>query len=99
VRAPGVFDLQAMSSVQYGYAYLVAFWLKPVLGLAVLLIVDQARRAPWPAPAFVDGQTSPPGARRLSLGYGALVLLLLANVVVLIYLHSLSHLGANLAPG
>jgi hypothetical protein len=95
VHPPGVFDVQAMENVPYGSAYLVAFWLKPILGLAVLAILARARHAPRPAHAWIGVHAV---ATRLSVGYGALVVLLLANVVVLVYLHSLSHLSVSLAP-
>lgn len=89
IRAPGAFDLTAMSLVPFGTAYMVTLWVKVLLALAVLVFVNQART--------MTTLSSRSAIMRLSVAYGTLVVLLLASVAVLVYLHSLSHLNGYLA--
>lgn len=88
IRAPGAFDLTAMSQVPFGTAYVIALSAKVFLALAVLVFLDQARTA--------TTSSSRSAVVRLGAAYGTLVVLLLASVAVLVYLHSLSHLAGYL---
>ncbi|GAC1323864.1 MAG: hypothetical protein NVSMB2_21730 [Chloroflexota bacterium] len=89
IRAPGAFDLTAMSQVPFGTVYMAALWAKVLLALAVLVFVNQARS--------VTSVSSRSAIMRLGVVYGTLVVILLASVAVLVYLHSLSHLSGYLA--
>jgi hypothetical protein len=88
IRAPGAFDVQTMRMVPFGNAYVVAFWMKAVLAVAVLAVIGRAR----PGAALVSTAT----LIRLGVAYSALVVLLLAAVAVLVYLHALTHLSGYL---
>ena len=107
IRSPGVFALGAIGRLPYGNAYLVAFWLKAPLAMALLALAWRIHRAmniPGPfkpmAEAAVDDIGTPTPASpataflfRLSLIYVGIGFLLLANIATLIYLHYISHLG------
>lgn len=91
IRAPGALDVQTMARAPFGDAYLVAFWSKVILAAAVLAVIGFAR----PGRSFAGGAA----LARLSAAYGAIVVLLLATVAVLVYLHALSHLSSYLVNG
>jgi hypothetical protein len=95
VRAPGVFNARALSLVPFGQEYAAAFASKVVLGLGVLLVLWRVRHARQ-SQRLYRGPTNGSLAIGLTLGFGTLVVLLLTNVVVLVYLHYISHLGASL---
>jgi hypothetical protein len=85
VRAPGVFNVEALATVPYGIGYVAAFWFKLALGIGVLVVASRAR---LPRVASVGASTG-----RLTVTFGLLSILLLFDVVVLVYLHNLSHLS------
>lgn len=69
VRPPGVFYITALGHIRYGYAYLVVFWLKAPLAVALLAIAWRMHRTmnhPYPAKpiagALVKARDSATGA-------------------------------------
>ena len=102
VRAPGVFNIQALANVPFGFQYAVAFAAKVILGFGLLALLWRVRRTRQRAldqRAIELDMARGQGlgaARWLTVGFGFLTLLLLADVVVLVYLHYISHLGSTL---
>jgi hypothetical protein len=95
VRAPGVFNIEALVNVPYGIAYVAAFWLKLALGVGVLVVASKAR---LPGQAFVVAHRPAALTGSLTVTFGLLSVLLLLDVVVLVYLHNLSHLSVVVPP-
>jgi hypothetical protein len=104
VRAPGVFNIDALANVPFGFQYATAFATKIALGFGLLALLWRVRRMRQSEPEHQIscaglGMLRGPGlgaAHWLTVGFGFLTLLLLADVVVLVYLHYISHLGSTL---
>jgi hypothetical protein len=104
VRPPGVFNVEALANVPFGFQYAAAFASKVVLGFGLLALLWRVRRTRQSEPdhhASASGMGMFRGqgfgtAHWLTVGFGFLTLLLLADVVVLVYLHYISHLGSTL---
>lgn len=105
-RAPGLFAPRVLASLPFGKAYLAAFFVKMGLMLAILVattLLALALRGVYRQAAPVSGGTAFgsgefPGnperaVRRLAALNLLLGLLTFANVVVLGYLHIISHVG------
>ena len=93
---PGIYDLPSMLAIPYGDAYLVAFALKVVA--FVLLVIMASRIAgslkAWDAAAVPDDDVTMIAIlKRQTLINAAIGLFVLADVAVVIYLHYISHLG------
>lgn len=105
-RAPGIFAPRVLASLPFGKAYLAAFFVKMGLMVAILIattLLALALRNVYSQPAPVGGATGTgPGMSRadpertvrwLAAFNLLLGLLTFANVVVLGYLHIISHVG------
>lgn len=96
VAWPGIYDVDSMLSIPYGDAYLVAFVLKIV---AFVLLVIMATRMSgslrsWSTSAAPDADTgSIARLKRQTLVNAAIGMFVVADVAVVIYLHYISHLG------
>lgn len=105
-RSPGLFAPEVFERLPFGEAYLVAFLAKMALAAAIVgatvalaVALRRAYRSPLPAVAgAATGAAFGPAAGRWTAWLAAINLLLgflaLANVVVLGYLHIISHVGA-----
>lgn len=94
-RAPGLFTPSVIAGLPYGRAYLVAFAMKNLLAVALAIgtfrLALMIRRAPV---ATFDGGARPAHVdRRVRLGLVNLAIggLLIITVIVVDYLHLLSH--------
>lgn len=105
-RAPGIFAPQALATLPFGKAYLAAFFVKMGLVLAILIATPMlalALRKAYDLPAPLGGgmndasgvsRADPERTVRWLAALNLLLgLLTFANVVVLGYLHMISHVG------
>jgi len=100
VAWPGIYDLDAMLSIPYGDAYLVAFALKVVafVVLVVMAVRIYGSLKRWAADAAPEEDTATIAVlKRQTLINAAIGLVVLADVAVVIYLHYISHLGVFVA--
>lgn len=101
IQAPGIYDISTMRDVPYGDAYLVTFFVKVALfialGVFAVRIHGALRRLSGSQPA--GGGAAMAALRRETLLNGMLGVAVVADVAVLIYLHYVSHLGVFLPEG
>lgn len=96
VAWPGIYDLSALLSIPYGDAYLVAFLVKVVA--FILLVVMAVRingtlRRWGTSPAPDEDLATISTLKRQTLVNATIGLIVLADIAVVIYLHYISHLG------
>lgn len=103
VLAPGLFDLDAMTSLPYGEWYLAAFAVKPILFVVLVVLAVRIGRGLRALTGFAEGEVG--GSERagvmatlrrdtaLNALAGAVLVIDLAFVI---YLHYVSHLGVFL---
>lgn len=104
-RVPGLFAPQSLAALPFGKAYLAAFFVKMGLMVAILvattalaLMLRRVYGRPAPVGGAGDGlgvsRTDPERPVRMLAAFNVLLgLLIFANVVVLGYLHIISHVG------
>ena len=99
---PGVFDLSGMQRLPFGYAYLAAFLLKPLILVALLVVALKMKKAlsvmalsttRSDDDILTDKSLWQQRFQRLAMVNAGLGLLVIADVAVVIYLHYISHLG------
>jgi len=97
VAFPGIYDIPTMRRLALGDAYLVAFLIKVVLFIGLIVQASRIHRMlrRWvDSPGSTASDAIIASLRRTTLLNAVAGVVVIVDVAVLIYLHYLSHLGA-----
>ena len=97
IAFPGIYDIATMRRLPLGDAYLVAFLIKVVLFVGLIVQASRIHRAlrQWAdSPGSAASGVIIASLRRTTLLNAGAGVIVIVDVAVLIYLHYLSHLGA-----